>query len=100
MRLYNKRDENSIIIDTDSEVKILEVIKSILSKRIYDFVDFGPNFKPAILRYINETITGKYNINTYIRNCIGILNSILVEKYKCKNTTSKRLYLGYYIELY
>lgn len=99
MRLYNKRDENSIIIDTDSVDKILEFIKSILSERIYDFVDFGPNFKPAILRYINETITGKYNINTYIKNCIGILNSILVDKYKCKNTALKRLYLGYYIEI-
>ena len=99
MRLYNKRDENSIIIDTDSEDKILEFIKSILSKMIYDFVDFGPNFKSAILRYINETLTGKYNINTYIRNCIGILNSILVEKYKCKNTALKRLYLGIILKL-
>ena len=36
MRLYNKRDENSIIIDTDSVDKILEFIKSILSEERFN----------------------------------------------------------------
>ena len=99
MRLYNKRNKESIVIDSNSVDEILDFIKSELVKRVSYFVDYGPNYRSEIVEYIKQTIHNQYNINTYLSNCIKILNNILMDKYNCKNVASKLLYLGYYIEI-
>lgn len=99
MRLYNKRDVNSIVIESNSIDEIFSFIKNELTKRVKYFIDCGPNYKPAMREYIKQTLHNEYNVNAYISNCIKILNKILIEKYNCKNLTGKLLYLGYYIEI-
>lgn len=99
MRLYNKRDVNSIVIESNSINEIFSFIKNELTKRVKYFIDCGPNYKPALIEYIKQTLHNEYNVNAYISNCIKLLNKILIEKYNCKNPTGKLLYLGYYIEI-